>query len=114
MERVGRLGDGGKWICGMSQYEKTSASKRIVVYSCGIGEESSWENEMLARVAGCEVFGYDHSVQDWARNLEAEKRARAHFFQTGISGAAKVQEEEGGPGFRTIAELMKLNGHEYM
>lgn len=33
IERIGRMGDGGKWICGLSQYEKSD--KPCIVYSFG-------------------------------------------------------------------------------
>lgn len=42
MERVGRLGDGGKWVCGMTRYEALPAERRCVVYSFGVQYESSF------------------------------------------------------------------------
>lgn len=42
MERIGRMGDGGKWVCGMSIYEKLPATRPCVIYSFGVQTESSY------------------------------------------------------------------------
>ncbi len=49
MERVGRMGDGGKWVCGMSRYEALSRKRPCTLYSFGVRDESSFENELLSR-----------------------------------------------------------------
>jgi hypothetical protein len=33
VERIGRMGDGGKWVCGMSKYEKNT--RPCILYSFG-------------------------------------------------------------------------------
>lgn len=42
MERIGRMGDGGKWVCGMSKYEELPATRPCVIYSFGVQTESSY------------------------------------------------------------------------
>lgn len=42
MERVGRMGDGGKWVCGMSQYVNFPKNRECVIYSFGVRDESSF------------------------------------------------------------------------
>jgi hypothetical protein len=49
IQRVGRLGDGGKWVCGMSLFEARKAPETII-YSFGVNDESTFEAEMLARI----------------------------------------------------------------
>ncbi len=112
MERVGRMGDGGKWVCGMSQYEALGgpATRPCVVYSFGVRDESSFENELLSRTA-CEVWAYDFTVVDFGEQLEPGNRARAHFMQAGIAGAT---DERRDPPFYSIADLMRRNGHDYI
>jgi hypothetical protein len=39
MERIGRMGDGGEWACGMSLYEEIPAEKPCVIYSLGVRTE---------------------------------------------------------------------------
>lgn len=34
VERIGRMGDGGKWVCGMSRYEKNQ--RPLIIYSFGM------------------------------------------------------------------------------
>lgn len=80
IRRIGTLGDGGKWICGL---ERITAKKDCVIYSVGelrylanscftssklsiftgINGESSFEASLLENVPGCQVYGYDYSVK---------------------------------------------------
>lgn len=82
IERVGILGDGGKWVCGL---ELIAAKKSCVIYSVGkspqqkkrkidiyhfnsfpftgINGESSFEAALLERGSTCQVFGYDFSTK---------------------------------------------------
>lgn len=36
------MGDGGKWVCGMSVYEKLPVEKPCVIYSFGVNDDSSF------------------------------------------------------------------------
>lgn len=110
IERVGRMGDGGKWVCGMSKYEALPKNKPCVIYSFGVRDESSFENEMLSRT-NCKVWAYDFSVVDFGVQLEPENRNRATFLQVGISGKTDLTKQ---PPFYSIADLMKMNGHDYI
>jgi Methyltransferase domain len=42
MERIGRMGDGGKWVCGMSLYEAIPPQRPCIIYSFGVQFESSF------------------------------------------------------------------------
>jgi len=110
MERIGRMGDGGKWVCGFSKYEQLPKSKPCIIYSFGVQTESSYEEETLARTH-CEIWAYDYSVVDFGKQLNAEHRSRAHFTQAGISG---VTDEKNDPPFYSIQDLMAKNGHTYL
>lgn len=110
MERVGRMGDGGKWVCGMSKFEASSKVKPCIIYSFGVRDESSFENEMLSRT-NCQVWAYDFSVVDFGEQLEATNRDRAKFMQVGIAGKTDLNKS---PPYYSIADLMKMNGHDYM
>lgn len=63
MQRVGRMGDGGKWVCGMTKLElpQELPQDRCVVYSFGVRDESTFEEEMLRRT-DCGVWAYDPAV----------------------------------------------------
>ena len=84
VQRVGTLGDGGKWVCGLDRVVKQD---KCVIYSfgmshlplrhpllfaprcrldllffTGINGESSFESTLLKRGPNCEAWGYDYSV----------------------------------------------------
>lgn len=65
---------------------------------------------MLSRT-NCVVWAYDFSVVDFGEQLEPSNRDRAHFKQVGIAGKT---DESKTPPFYSIADLMKMNGHNYM
>ncbi|KAK1961950.1 hypothetical protein LY78DRAFT_275829 [Colletotrichum sublineola] len=110
MERVGRMGDGGKWVCGMSRYVNFPANRECIVYSFGVRDESSFENEMLSRTK-CRVWAYDFSVFDFGEQLESGNRERANFLQAGIAGKTNTTRT---PPFYSIGDLMDMNRHEYI
>ncbi|CZS92019.1 hypothetical protein WAI453_000038 [Rhynchosporium graminicola] len=108
VERIGRMGDGGKWVCGMSRYEKDS--RPCILYSFGVQNESSFEQEMLQRT-NCEIWGYDFSVEAFGPAITDEYSSRTHFLKAGIGGST---DEEKTPPFYSIQDLMKKNGHTYI
>lgn len=59
-QRVGKFGDGGKWICGMSKYMEEK-ERTLVVYSFGVKDDSSFEEEMLSRT-NAKIVAVDFSV----------------------------------------------------
>ncbi|KAI0318843.1 methyltransferase domain-containing protein [Amylostereum chailletii] len=111
-ERIGRLGDGGKWVCGMELIERQTT---CVVYSVGINGESSFEADLLERAPGCEVWGYDFSVTRFGPEIENSPhlKRRAHFFPWGLGGEDK-HGENNRPKMYTLDTLMALNGHTFI
>jgi hypothetical protein len=129
-QRVGRLGDGGKWVCGMSIYESLPApdfpstesvearevaappaDDGLVIYSFGINGESSFEAEMLDRVPSARIWGYDFSVEGWGKQIPTSERHRTFFRKVGLG---KEDKHEASPPFYTLPTLMKENGHTYI
>ena len=51
LPRAGRIGDGGKWVCGMRMLQEM---RHCLVYSLGSQGDTSFEDEFLERTA-CEV-----------------------------------------------------------
>ena len=109
IQRIGRLGDGGKWVCGMSQYEKR-VDKPTIIYSFGVNDDSTFEEEMLRRT-NAELFAFDYSVDDFGPQLEPSHRNRAHFKKVGLGEENKVRDN---PPFYTLKTLMDQNKHDYM
>ena len=86
IQRVGRLGDGGKWVCGMSLYEsrearfapaitqhKTRIRSETIIYSFGVNDESTFEAEMLSRIPSA----HSHA------GLQRERRRRTQTLWRG-------------------------------
>ncbi|KAH7401396.1 methyltransferase domain-containing protein, partial [Pyrenochaeta sp. MPI-SDFR-AT-0127] len=130
VQRVGRLGDGGKWVCGMSMYEslpapepvaenveireesdKSRNQEGLVIYSFGINAESSFEAEMLERVPSARIWGYDFSVDGWGPQIAASYRDRTFFKRIGLG---KEDKHESSPPFWTFPSLMRENNHTYI
>ncbi|KAG8907979.1 hypothetical protein FRB99_001145 [Tulasnella sp. 403] len=112
LQRVGTLGDGGKWVCGL---EKVANQKKgCVVYSVGINGESSFEAELLQSTT-CQLWGYDYSVKEFGPEIESVPalKERSHFFPYALGGT-----DDHAPGaaipFYTLPTLMKMNGHDFI
>ncbi|CUA77956.1 hypothetical protein RSOLAG22IIIB_06895 [Rhizoctonia solani] len=120
------MGDGGKWICGLSRLiEKPDC----VVYSAGISTDSSFEADIL-RKTQCQVFGFDFSVnqvrsvsmQPGGSHLKAAQfgpeienfaslRARTKFYKYAISGD---DDYRANPPRWTLRTLMERHGHTFI
>eukprot|EP01038_Epipyxis_sp_PR26KG_P013005 gene13005-17435_t len=56
--RLGKVGEGGKWICGLSQL---STEPECVIYSFGISTDISFEIELLLST-NCRIHAFDPTV----------------------------------------------------
>jgi hypothetical protein len=112
VQRVGTLADGGKWLCGLDRVAKQD---NCVIYSFGINDESSFESTLLKRAPGCEVWGYDYSVNSWGPEItsDPELRERAHFKPFALGGTNNHNDNDN-PKYWTLDSLMELNGHTFI
>ncbi|KZS98537.1 hypothetical protein SISNIDRAFT_448803 [Sistotremastrum niveocremeum HHB9708] len=110
VERIGALGDGGKWVCGLS---RVATKPDCVVYSVGINHESSFEAEVLERTTGCQIWGYDFSVSQFGPEIPASLSYRTHFFPYGLSGSDRHGPDDEQKMY-TLQTLMKMNGHTFI
>ncbi|KAI0781889.1 methyltransferase domain-containing protein [Abortiporus biennis] len=112
VERIGTMGDGGKWVCGM---DRIARQKDCVIYSFGVNGESSFESELLERAPGCQIWGYDFSVNSFGPEIEQvpSLKSRSHFFPYALS--AKDNHAPGvHPPEYTLQTLMEINGHDFI
>ncbi|KAJ6591179.1 methyltransferase domain-containing protein [Mycena vulgaris] len=110
IQRLGALGDGGKWVCGLSRVEH---KPDCIVYSVGINSESSFEADILANTEGCQIWGYDFSVSSFGPQISATQASRTHFHPFGLAGTDK-QASGDEPTMYTLESLMKMNGHTHI
>jgi len=112
IERLGALGDGGKWVCGLS---RLVTKPDCVIYSVGINHESSFEAEILSRTDGCQVWGYDFSVSQFGPEVQDTLSLlhRAHFKPYGLAGKNQHGPEDVNKMY-TLESLMTLNGHTHI
>ncbi len=108
VQRVGRLGDGGKWVCGMSKYESVT-SRPLIVYSFGVANESSFEAEMLART-NAKVFAFDFSTDGFGPEVVTGHN-RAYFEKIGVRGEDSHQN---GTEFQSLKSIMQRHRHTYV
>ena len=129
-ERVGRFGDGGKWICGMSRYSAYEEERALVVYSFGVRDDSSFEEEMLTNT-NCEIVAVDFSVDSvrhislvqycllfiltpssqFGDQLTAGHRNRSTFMKVGLGAKDEPFKD---PPFYTLKTLMEKHAHDYI
>ncbi|KAJ7081324.1 methyltransferase domain-containing protein [Mycena belliarum] len=112
VQRIGQLGDGGKYLCGLAL---VAAQPACVVYSFGINSDSSFEADLLQRAPRCEVFGYDFSVRSFGPEITAHRALarRAHFFPYAL-GAHDAHAPADAPPTYTLRSLMRANGHVFV
>jgi len=114
VERIGRLGDGGKWVCGM---DIIADKESPVIYSFGVSDDSSFEAALLERAPRAQVYGYDYSVGSWGPQIQnnPELKTRAHFHKWAVGGK-DAHGPDFDPNFQvyTLDTLMKLNGHTWI
>lgn len=111
IQRLGALGDGGKWVCGIARVREKKED--CVVYSFGINYESSFEAEILRQAPNCEIWGYDFSVNSFGPQIPKSQADKTHFYKYGLAG--KDQAASGSdPAMYTLKTLMKMNGHTHI
>ncbi|KZT05124.1 uncharacterized protein LAESUDRAFT_760572 [Laetiporus sulphureus 93-53] len=110
VERLGSLGDGGKWVCGLSRVQD---KPDCVVYSFGLDWDSSFEADLLAETRHCEVWGYDYVAPGFGGSVSRSVRPRTHFARLGL-GAADSHGKTDEPKMWTLESLMRANGHTHI
>ncbi|KAG9123839.1 hypothetical protein FRC07_013797 [Ceratobasidium sp. 392] len=112
VERIGINADGGKYVCGL---HRIADKPDCVIYSFGINGESSFEAELLERTSGCQVWGYDFSVQSFGPEVAKNRKIayRSHFQAWGLAGSSNHGPGQNPPMY-TLPELMELNGHTFI
>lgn len=106
-ERVGRIGDGGKWVCGVRALLE---DRPCLIYSLGSRGDTSFEEEILSRTA-CEVHTFDPDV---TQGIESALPG-LHFHAIGIgrdNGTALTSLDD--RKMHSIEQVMGKLGHKWV
>lgn len=79
LRRLGKVGDGGKWICGLKEIAK---KPECVAYSFGVAGETSFEQELLD-TTNCTLYAFDPTVPRISLDV-SKYPGRVHFYQVGL------------------------------
>ncbi|KAI0632581.1 methyltransferase domain-containing protein [Trametes polyzona] len=111
LDRVGSLGDGGKWMCGISRIED---KPDCLIYSFGVDSSYSFERTLLQTTRYCEVWIYDSTKGEHAKSqIPHSLRHRAHFAKIAL-GASDRHGPGDDPKTWTLKSLMTENGHSHI
>jgi hypothetical protein len=103
VERIGRMGDGGKWVCGLEVFQNHSC----IVYSFGIAGDSSFEAEVINRT-NCLIFAFDGSVSQLGPQISTdEAKERVKFFEKFVGNS------DSGTHW-TLGSIMRHLGHSWV
>ena len=97
--RIGKLGDGGKWICDPHRIVK---QEKCLVYSVGSNNDFSFETFVQKDIStNCEIHTFDFG--DYAKGAKEAGGVQYHQVGVGIDNP---------PRFKSIKTLVKELGHE--
>ncbi len=134
LERIGSLGDGGKWTCGVS---RIAEKPDCIIYSFGayymylhvriyfhetlilLGTdwESAWEASVLENTEHCEIWGYDHQTKSFGRQVSHasfSNKHRTHFTSHVQLGPIDKHASGDDPKLYKLDTLMNKNGHTFI
>jgi len=106
--RIGDVGDGGKWICGVSRLTQTD--HKCLVYSFGSNSESSFETQ-LSKATGnqCEIHIFDPTTG-------AAPGGTFHSWglsaKTGTTRLSRGSTQAADYQVKTLRDTMQALGHE--
>jgi Methyltransferase domain len=97
--RIGRLGDGGKWVCDPHRitYQKNNKKKKddCLIFSVGSNNDFSFEAAVQAEIGShCEIHTFDFTnyteranengviFHQWGIDAENRRNGRGHQFKT--------------------------------
>lgn len=107
MERVGRVGDGGKWMCGLEALRQ----RPCVVYAFGVNDDTSFEEELVNRT-GCQVFAFDPTVPGLPASAANVTGPPFRFYKQALAGAdgpTRVFTQA-----RSLYGVMRELGHDFV
>mmetsp|Transcript_57073 Transcript_57073/g.139062 ORF Transcript_57073/g.139062 Transcript_57073/m.139062 type:complete len:394 (-) Transcript_57073:44-1225(-) len=115
--RIGRLGDGGKWVCDphrlknkQQQQEEDSPPPPCLVYSIGSNGDPSFEQSVQQEIGPhCEIHIFD--MDDYAEKVLTAVPVNAHYHQWGLSTRTNLVPNPKGHVYKSLNDTMAELGH---
>lgn len=79
--------------------------------------ESAWEASVLESTEHCEIWGYDHNMKGFGRQVSAtsfSKKHRTHFQRYVQLASEDKHGRNDDPKMYTLESMMRTNGHAYI
>jgi hypothetical protein len=103
VERMGRVGDGGKWVCGLELFQ----NHPCIVYSFGVSGDSSFEAEVVQRTNRL-IFAFDGSVSKLGPQISTpQAKHRVKFFEKFVGNSDSETHW-------TLGSMMRQLGHSWV
>jgi len=82
-DRIGKRGDGGKWLCNMRSIIEKRKPNPCIVYSFGVSDDMTFEVE-FNRQFGCHTFSFDpgSTIKELHKN---DLRENMSLYQVGLA-----------------------------
>lgn len=101
--RIGRLGDGGKWVC---DPHRITSKNECLVYSIGSNGDASFEAAILQDVSSdCEIHVFDFDDYSESVQQQTNHSHNVHYHQWGLSSTT-------GGIFKSMKDTVNELGHE--
>ncbi|KAJ7755511.1 methyltransferase domain-containing protein [Mycena metata] len=117
MYRVGVLADGGKWVCGLDRVLQNRPNPIVYSLNHQTSPYSSFEQDMLSRSPGCQIYGFDANATkaataqwpwgDTAVVTDFKLLSRVHFNHFAV---ADLKAER----YRSLHDVMRGFGHRWI
>mmetsp|Transcript_27000 Transcript_27000/g.78603 ORF Transcript_27000/g.78603 Transcript_27000/m.78603 type:complete len:331 (-) Transcript_27000:299-1291(-) len=119
-QRIGKIGDGGKWVCNPQDLAWNALQRQCIVYSFGSAGEVSFEQEVIDKYQ-CDVHTFDPTL-DTSMKIHMRNIPGLHFHPVGIEehkgdpGPVSSSGERGMQrrGFRSLRQVMATLKHEWV
>lgn len=107
--RLGKLGDGGKWVCDPHRIVKKETGDSCLVYSIGSNGNFEFEENVFRHVSSsCDIHTFDVSDYGQRKNFTIEAvKIGVHFHHWGIGESRRI-----GSNMKRFSNIMKELNHQ--
>jgi hypothetical protein len=114
-QRIGKIGDGGKWIC--DPHKLRAKKKKCIIYSFGSAGESSFEEDAYENY-GCEIHSFDPTLDADTQASLLKKAPKFFFHPWGIRAHGRKNKNKNFDShddkYKSLKDIMKILGHDYI